>query len=940
MKVIVALLLPFFVGLAVAVPLNVHVVAHSHDDVGWLKTVDQYYYTEVQYIIDTVVTELQQNPARKFIYVEVAYFFRWWREQTPETQAIVKSLVKSGQLEFINGGWTMHDEACVHFEDMIDQLTLGHQFLKNNFGILPKIGWQIDPFGHSSTNAIIDNLAGFEGIFFARMDFQDLQNRMNNKALEMNWYPSMSLPNMSILTGYMYGGYCTPGVCLWDAGAAPVQDDPLLEDYNLDNIAQRFLSFVQQQAADMRHNDIMLAWGCDFMFQNAHLMFKNMDKLMNHINANPSFNLKMFYSTPSMYAEAIKASGVTLPTNNYDFFPYADNSHSYWSGYFVSRPTLKGFVRYSSHILHAVSSLLAASQIQSSALQDQLFVVQQPGGVTTHHDAVTGTERDPVADDYALNLNIANANAFSMFSQIYGTLIASKAPPTFSFCPLLNESICPATQVNSGNIPVVVYNPLAWTVSDYVNIPINVGKANVVDSNNNPVAAQVLAGKTANSYYVVFPATVPGLGFTTYFVMVGASSENSEISSVETPLAGFTLSNKYLTVNLDIHGDIQSVVLAGTGQTVTLSQEYQYYVSNTGDSASPQPSGAYVFRPAQQQSFPFNTTSPQVQFVSGSLVQEVRRYFQPDLSQVIRLYANQPYIEIEDTVGPIDISDHMGKEVVTRYTTNLATGNIWYSDSNGIELQQRKLNYRPTWNYTVSEPVAGNFVPVDAITSMNDLAQKLQLTVVVDRSRSSASLRAGELETMLHRRCLKDDNRGVAEALNDSTVMTSKEWIVVSNITGAASIYRPLAKKAYHPFVLAFGPSTPYTTWKNQYKTDFAPLGLTVPPNVQILNFVPIGEGNYILRLHHIFQVGEDATLAQPVTVDISALLAGYAIITVQETQLTGVAPAQRSDAIRIDDVAALAAIPVLLRPTEIRTFVITLKPATAFTHAANVQFN
>lgn len=33
--------------------------------------------------------------------------------------------------------------ACVHFEDMVDQMTLGHQFLFDTFGIVPKIGWQL-----------------------------------------------------------------------------------------------------------------------------------------------------------------------------------------------------------------------------------------------------------------------------------------------------------------------------------------------------------------------------------------------------------------------------------------------------------------------------------------------------------------------------------------------------------------------------------------------------------------------------------------------------------------------------------------------------------------------------------------------------------------------------------------------------------------------------
>ena len=38
----------------------------------------------VQYILDTVMTELEKNPDRKFIYVEMAFFHRWWNEQTED----------------------------------------------------------------------------------------------------------------------------------------------------------------------------------------------------------------------------------------------------------------------------------------------------------------------------------------------------------------------------------------------------------------------------------------------------------------------------------------------------------------------------------------------------------------------------------------------------------------------------------------------------------------------------------------------------------------------------------------------------------------------------------------------------------------------------------------------------------------------------------------
>ena len=49
----------------------------------------------------------------------------------------------------------MNDEASTHYSAIIDQHTVGFDFLKSTFGEcgIPKIGWQVDPFGHSREQA-------------------------------------------------------------------------------------------------------------------------------------------------------------------------------------------------------------------------------------------------------------------------------------------------------------------------------------------------------------------------------------------------------------------------------------------------------------------------------------------------------------------------------------------------------------------------------------------------------------------------------------------------------------------------------------------------------------------------------------------------------------------------------------------------------------------
>lgn len=57
----------------------------------------------------------------------------------------------------------------------------------------PKIGWQIDTFGHSRQQAQIYKQLGFDGVFFARLDFRDHIHRMRTKSMDFLWKSSSNI---------------------------------------------------------------------------------------------------------------------------------------------------------------------------------------------------------------------------------------------------------------------------------------------------------------------------------------------------------------------------------------------------------------------------------------------------------------------------------------------------------------------------------------------------------------------------------------------------------------------------------------------------------------------------------------------------------------------------------------------------------------------------
>ena len=137
----------------------------------------------------------------------------------------VRKLVKDGRFEFVNGGWVSHDEACPTFEDMSMNMMVGHSFLIQEFNYTVRVGWQCDPFGHSGATPELYSKFGMESLFFARINDDEKQYRMNQQELEFIWRPTYEGVNggvksqNEIFTHVMHEQYS--GGCSIDIWHAP-----------------------------------------------------------------------------------------------------------------------------------------------------------------------------------------------------------------------------------------------------------------------------------------------------------------------------------------------------------------------------------------------------------------------------------------------------------------------------------------------------------------------------------------------------------------------------------------------------------------------------------------------------------------------------------------------------------------------------------------------
>ncbi|XP_073823591.1 lysosomal alpha-mannosidase-like [Musca autumnalis] len=911
--------------------INVHLVPHSHDDTGWLKTVDQYYYGSrngiqhagVQYILDSVVTELLKDKSRRFIQVESAFFFKWYKEQTAAVQKNVKTLVDEGRLEFTGGAWSMNDEAAVHYQSVIDQFTVGLKSLVDTFGACarPRVGWQIDPFGHSREMASLFAQMGFDGEFFARMDYVEKNTRLNNMTGEMIWKASDNLDERSeIFTGVLYNHYSAPpGFCFDNL----CSDDPIIDGDSYENNVKAkvddFITYIHKMGSYYRATDLLVPMGDDFNYENAYVNYKNMDKLIKYVNERQLQGAKVnvFYSTPACYLNALHNTNMTWPVKTQDFFPYSTDWHTYWTGYFSSRPTQKRFERDGNHFLQVAKQLTTMANLTTTTAFANLDSLRQAMGIMQHHDAITGTEKQHVANDYDRMLtraiNLAENNTREALRKL-----TNLTSGEFASCLQLNLSICEFSQWSPNNLVVTLVNPLAHPSTQYVRIPVKNGTYIVTDATGRevkselvPVAKEVLTlthlRPNITEHELVFSAYVEKVA--SYYVKVKAQprsfEEQVEINEIKVPqrflkqsyskyqkaspqkiepaaVGDTVVQNSQIKLTFNSNGTLYNVQMNGVAEDIT--QQFYYFKGAYGNNGEfkNRSSGAYIFRPNGTEVL--IGTKANLTIYNGTLVKEVHQHFNDWVSQVIRIYEGVNRVEFEWLVGPIPIEDNVGKEVITRFTSNLKTAGVFYTDSNGREMLRRVRNEREYFKPNMTESVSGNYYPITSRIAMETSARRVAL--LNDRAQGGSSLKDGALELMLHRRLLRDDAFGVGEALNETVngkglVARGKVYLMLSPVSKANAVNERLAERELHlPFWKFFSNSSTATSKVLPRIPSFSSL----PVGIEVLTLEPYSTNERLLRLENYLNKNETTS----VTFNIRSLFDALGGTEIRETTLDG----------------------------------------------------
>ncbi|XP_077497607.1 lysosomal alpha-mannosidase-like [Amblyomma americanum] len=888
--------------------INVHLLSHSHNDAGWYLPVDDMYSLYVNSIYNTTLEALYQNPRRRYVSAESLFFSCWWKEQPFDVRKKVRRLVRTGQLQFVGGGWVQNDEAVTHYTASIDQMTLGLRFLNATFGPecgVPSVAWQADPFGHSISQAALFSRMAFSSVMLGRISWEKKEEWEKARAMEFVWEVDSRQHGkyLRCILHLLLAGGDGAHIFAWVPENRYESPEALCFEVPCESdlwAAPKFLvDYARTQARVYTNDTVAVMSGGDHTFTTAKERFEWQETVLRAANSIGSKKgrkprVNVVYSTPACYVEALHAARRGWPHFQKDLLPYSDKPGRTWTGFYTTRPNLKMMGRYANGFLQACKQLSVLGRKDTT---HQVRKLAEAVATLQHHDGITGTCSETVAKDYANRLyqgiqeceRVISASVLSLMNS--GNAEFFDHSDRLRFCHLLNQSDCYPTLIEK-QFGVIVYNPASVTISHYVRLPLRVpeeSKVTVIGPGGVKIESQVLPlaphphqipesmGFAKSS--LAFRVDVEPIGASFYRVYCDPPADEGLPKASEAGQQDNFIENERYRVELDPDTGLVSAVFLRDGERIVkLRQTFAAYIFK--DKYRRQDPGHYVFTTYTKAEETGQVS--QYRTVKGPVVQEIHQVFNEYISQVITLHKGSPFIEFTWTVGPLtkltdgDSKVHIkGCDVITQFQSDLRSEGF-YTDSNGWK------NMRRTATITTENlAIPSSYYPVVSWIYIKDRSRNLQMVIFPDRTQGGTSLQEGHLELMVHRQHSTNDELGLPEALketgidNEGIVSRGTHRLFLGSPQEAASLIRLQALQLVYKPVLLFAPAE----WE-PIKETFTALKSPLPITVHVLTLERVSSSHVLLRLEHLgLQKGS-------VTVNVTQILAGHRLTDVRPVTL------------------------------------------------------
>ncbi|XP_052454140.1 alpha-mannosidase 2x isoform X2 [Carassius gibelio] len=602
------------------------------------------------------------------------------------------------------------------------------------------------------------------------------------------------------------------------------------------NIAERagvLLDQYRKKSKLFRSKVLLVPLGDDFRYDKAlewDQQYFNYQKLFDYMNSHPEMHVKAQFATLTDYFNAVyKAKGVPpgtrppdYPVLSGDFFAYADREDHYWSGYYTSRPFYKNLDRVLESHLRGAEILysLAVAHARRAGLEGRYPVsdyslltdARRNIGLFQHHDAITGTAKEAVVIDYGNRLlrSLAGLKRVIINAAHFLVIKNKDIYRFFQTEPFLETDDRRATQdslpqrtlieLESSPRYLVLFNPVEQERLCVVTVLVNSVRVRVLTEDGQTLPVQLSAQwvsaveMSGEVYQASFMARLPALGLAVFHLYDSADSpmtlrsdtllripgrgqsirglEPLPVRSQTVDAQPFYIQSQSLTLGFSgTTGLLESVRRKDDPQEVRVQIQFLTY----GTRPSKDKSGAYLFLPDGNAKPYSQREAPVVRVVEGPLFAEVVAHYQ-HFQQTVRIH-NVPGVDglSLDITTMVDIRDQNNKELAMRLVTDIQSGDTFYTDLNGFQIQPRR--------YFQKLPLQANFYPMPAMAYIQD--SQYRLTLHTAQALGVSSLASGQLEVILDRRLMQDDNRGLGQGLKDNKRTANRFRLLLERRSGA-----------------------------------------------------------------------------------------------------------------------------------------------------------